>query len=127
EGPPPRPDAPLLQGRQGQDRARRRPREGASRQASRPRRARRQTPDGAGPQGPSIALRSPIASSRVFTAQSTSATAVSPHFSTSSRAHLAPRAVARPCSSASVGTSVLTWMRSGKSPSPRAYSPPYVV
>ena len=46
EGPDDRSDAPLLQGRQGEGRARARPRQGARRQAAHDRRPRREAADG---------------------------------------------------------------------------------
>ena len=64
EGPDDRADAALLQGRQGEGRARARPRQGAGRQAARHRRSRREAADGARAEDAGSASRSPRARSR---------------------------------------------------------------
>lgn len=55
-------------------------------------------------------------------AHSTSGSVVDVQPLTSARAQRAQRVAARACSVESVASRVLTWMRSGKGPSPRAYS-----
>src|SRR4029079_6539824 len=124
EGSHARADAPLLQGTQGDGRDRARARQGADRQATRPGRARREAADGTRAQGAPVAPASPIASRSFFSAKSTSGTAVSLHWSTSARAERAHAAVVRPCATASDTRRAFTWIRSGNSPSPRAYSSP---